>query len=160
MTSSQTLYLFLDLAVILGLARALGVAARALGQPAVIGEILAGILLGPTLLGAHLADVLFPADVRPLLSTLVGLGVVLGLGLELGLLDGTLYSLMVVMAVVSTALTGPLLNRILPAPGQSGTAAGPSAPADSGGLRRGRGTDTGSGPGKSRRWRTWRSAAG
>ncbi|MFG2386694.1 hypothetical protein [Streptomyces avermitilis] len=134
MTSSQTLYLFLDLAVILGLARALGVAARALGQPAVIGEILAGILLGPTLLGAHLADVLFPADVRPLLSTLagVGLGVVLGLGLELGLLDGTLYSLMVVMAVVSTALTGPLLNRILPAPGQSGTAAGPSAPADSG----------------------------
>ncbi|WP_281194014.1 hypothetical protein [Streptomyces yerevanensis] len=35
MTPSQTLYLLLDLALILGLARVLGVAARALGQPAV-----------------------------------------------------------------------------------------------------------------------------
>ena len=44
--------LVLDLAVIVVLARLLGALARRLGQPAVIGEILGGILLGPTLLGA------------------------------------------------------------------------------------------------------------
>ncbi|MBB5927453.1 cation:proton antiporter [Streptomyces echinatus] len=93
MTPSQTLSLFLDLALILGLARVLGVAARALGQPAVIGEILAGILLGPTLLGAHLSDALFPAEVRPLLSTLAGVGLALfmftvGSEIDLGVLRG------------------------------------------------------------------------
>ncbi|WP_051819966.1 cation:proton antiporter [Streptomyces sp. NRRL S-920] len=93
MTPSQTLYLLLDLALILGLARLLGAAARALGQPAVIGEILAGVLLGPTLLGAHFADTLFPADVRPLLSALAGVGLALfmfavGLEIDLGVLRG------------------------------------------------------------------------
>ncbi|MFJ4581860.1 cation:proton antiporter [Streptomyces echinatus] len=93
MTPSQTLSLFLDLALILGLARVLGAAARALGQPAVIGEILAGILLGPTLLGAHLSDTLFPAEVRPLLSTLAGVGLALfmfavGSEIDLGVLRG------------------------------------------------------------------------
>jgi len=41
------------------------------GQPPVMGEVLAGILLGPTLLGAVAPDVknyLFPADIVPLLS--------------------------------------------------------------------------------------------
>ncbi|MFF4691792.1 cation:proton antiporter [Streptomyces sp. NPDC001307] len=77
MTSSQTPFLLLDLALILGLARVLGLGARALGQPAVVGEILAGILLGPTLLGARFAGTLFPAEVRPLLSALAGVGLAL-----------------------------------------------------------------------------------
>ncbi|MGH3312585.1 MAG: cation:proton antiporter, partial [Streptomyces sp.] len=38
--------------------------------------------------------------------------VILGVGLQLGLLDTGLYSLMVVVAVVTTAMTGPLLSRI------------------------------------------------
>lgn len=93
MTPHQTLYLLLDLALILGFARALGVAARALGQPPVVGEILAGILLGPTLLGAHVTDALFPADVRPLLSALAGVGLALfmfavGTEIDLGALRG------------------------------------------------------------------------
>ncbi|MFE9774064.1 cation:proton antiporter [Streptomyces sp. NPDC005931] len=93
MTPSQTLYLLLDLALIVGLARLLGVAARALGQPAVVGEILVGILLGPTLLGAHLTGVLFPAEVRPLLSALAGVGLALfmfavGMEIDLGILRG------------------------------------------------------------------------
>jgi len=45
-------FVFLDLAVIVLLARLMGRLAVRLGQPAVIGEIIAGILLGPTLLGA------------------------------------------------------------------------------------------------------------
>src|SRR5690606_37428895 len=38
-------------AVMLGLARAFGEAFNRLRQPAIVGEILAGILLGPTVLG-------------------------------------------------------------------------------------------------------------
>ncbi|MCC7407836.1 MAG: cation:proton antiporter [Phycisphaeraceae bacterium] len=44
--------LFLSLAVLLGLARLLGEQAQRWGQPAILGEILAGVLLGPTVLGA------------------------------------------------------------------------------------------------------------
>jgi Kef-type K+ transport system membrane component KefB len=40
--------------------------------------------------------------------------VILNVGLQLGFLDGPLYSLMVVMAVVTTAMTGPLLRLIYP----------------------------------------------
>jgi Kef-type K+ transport system membrane component KefB/mannitol/fructose-specific phosphotransferase system IIA component (Ntr-type) len=44
--------LFLALGVVLAAARVLGEIARRFNQPAVMGELLAGILLGPTLLGA------------------------------------------------------------------------------------------------------------
>jgi K+:H+ antiporter len=40
--------------------------------------------------------------------------VVLTIGLKLGMLDTTLYSLMMVMAVVTTAMTGPLLHLAYP----------------------------------------------
>ncbi len=56
--------LFLALAVLLGLARLLGELARQLQQPAVLGEILAGVLLGPTVLQAINPGIytwLFPA---------------------------------------------------------------------------------------------------
>ncbi|MEM1209081.1 MAG: cation:proton antiporter [Planctomycetota bacterium] len=42
----------LALAAMLGLARLLGEIARAFKQPAILGEILAGVILGPTILGA------------------------------------------------------------------------------------------------------------
>ncbi|MAX24650.1 MAG: hypothetical protein CMJ19_09120, partial [Phycisphaeraceae bacterium] len=42
---------FLSLAILLGLARFLGELARKYRQPSVLGEILAGVLLGPTVLG-------------------------------------------------------------------------------------------------------------
>jgi Kef-type K+ transport system membrane component KefB len=51
-----TARLLLDLALILVLARAAGVLFARLRQPPVIGEILAGIALGPTLLGALPGD--------------------------------------------------------------------------------------------------------
>jgi len=55
--------LLLAIAVLLGLARLLGELCRKFGQPAVLGEIVAGIILGPTLLGTLLPGVyayLFP----------------------------------------------------------------------------------------------------
>lgn len=50
----QTVVMFLSLGLLIGFARALGETARWFGQPALLGEILAGVLLGPTVLG-HVA---------------------------------------------------------------------------------------------------------
>src|SRR5579883_3302520 len=51
MADHDTLVFLLALALLLGAARLLGEAARAAGLPLVVGEIAAGILLGPTVLG-------------------------------------------------------------------------------------------------------------
>lgn len=62
--ASDITTLLLAIAVLLGLARVLGEACRKFGQPAVLGEIVAGVLLGPTVLGAVGPDLylyLFPA---------------------------------------------------------------------------------------------------
>ncbi|MFF8958395.1 cation:proton antiporter [Streptomyces sp. NPDC014894] len=77
MTSHQVQLLFLDLALILILARGLGALAVRVGQPPVVGEILGGILLGPTLFGTFLTDHLFTPEVRPLLTALADIGVAL-----------------------------------------------------------------------------------
>ncbi|MET9960453.1 cation:proton antiporter [Streptomyces sp. NPDC006326] len=68
------------LALILALAFVFARLARRLRQPAVMGEIIAGLALGPSLLGllpGRPADLLFPADTRPLLQALAQLGLVL-----------------------------------------------------------------------------------
>jgi Kef-type K+ transport system membrane component KefB/mannitol/fructose-specific phosphotransferase system IIA component (Ntr-type) len=65
MTHNEVVVLFLALGILLTAARVLGELARWLRQPAVIGEILAGILLGPTVLGALAPGVsayLFPSE--------------------------------------------------------------------------------------------------
>ena len=62
---AQVTRLLLAMAVLLGLARLMGEWARQLGQPAVLGEILAGILLGKTVLGAFAPEAyvwLFPIE--------------------------------------------------------------------------------------------------
>jgi Kef-type K+ transport system membrane component KefB len=77
MTDQQVQLFLADLAIIILLARLLGVAAKRLGQPPVLGEIVAGILLGPTLFGGKITDTLFPITLRPALSALATLGVVI-----------------------------------------------------------------------------------
>ncbi|GAB6899215.1 cation:proton antiporter domain-containing protein [Kineosporia succinea] len=55
-------------------------AARRLGQPPVLGEIAAGIVLGPSLLGllpGDLTERLFPASIRPSLSVVANIGLLL-----------------------------------------------------------------------------------
>jgi Kef-type K+ transport system membrane component KefB len=72
--------LFVDLAVIVLVAHATGLLLKRFGQPAVLGEILGGIALGPTLLGAFPGDpskMLFPVAVRPSLSAIGNVGLVL-----------------------------------------------------------------------------------
>jgi Kef-type K+ transport system membrane component KefB len=70
----------LDVAVILLAARAGGMLFERIGQPGVIGELAAGIALGPTLLGALPGDpssALFPADATTVLRQVGQLGLVL-----------------------------------------------------------------------------------
>lgn len=62
------------------LARLLGMVLRQFGQPGVIGEVIAGIVLGPSVLGRISPDAvtfLFPDNIRPLLSAIAQLGVIL-----------------------------------------------------------------------------------
>src|SRR5262249_40423251 len=69
--------LMLAMAVVIVAARLLGAAARRISQPAVMGEVLAGILLGPTLVGAlfpGLESSIFPSDVVPLLTAAADIG--------------------------------------------------------------------------------------
>jgi len=65
--------LFFVLAVILGACRVVGVVGRWVGQPQVVSEMIAGVLLGPSLLGMLAPDVqasLFPASLMPILYVL------------------------------------------------------------------------------------------
>ena len=76
------LVLLLQLAGLLLLARTFAEIMRRLGQPAVIGELLAGIVLGPTVLGYFLPDLYvlaFPQEVAQfhLLEVISWLGMVL-----------------------------------------------------------------------------------
>ena len=74
------LLLILQIAVILVAARVVGMAFRRIGQPQVVGEMVAGILLGPSLLGWAAPDafaVLFPPASLPALNSLSQIGLVL-----------------------------------------------------------------------------------
>jgi K+:H+ antiporter len=86
MTSYQIQLLFVGLAVVLVAARIFGALAVRIGQPAVVGEIAAGILLGPTLFGELTSRSLFRADILSLHNALAQVGVALFMfliGLEL-----------------------------------------------------------------------------
>lgn len=85
-TDRQVATLLFDLALVLLASQLFGALARRLGQPTVIGETFASILMGPTLLTQRVSTALFPLDVRPLLSPLADLGIALFMflvGLEL-----------------------------------------------------------------------------
>lgn len=172
--------LILQLGAILVATQLVGRLFRWIGQPQVIGEMVAGILLGPSLLGALLPGVaafLFPPDSLSLLGAISDLGLVLflfviglehdpttlrgrggvaltvsiagkiggatlagrvtglawrdglavgvlvntrglvelvllNIGLDAGLISPTLFTMMVLMAIVTTFMATPLLDRI------------------------------------------------
>ena len=77
MSPNDVQLLLADVAVIIILARLLGIAAQRLGQPPVLGEILAGILLGPTFFHGRITTTLFPTTLIPPLTALADIGLVL-----------------------------------------------------------------------------------
>jgi len=155
------------LAVLPGLARVFGAVAVRLGQPAVIGEIAGGLVVGAALsagsdlpvragatldaiaqfglalflfcVGAQVASSMTRARAGSALVPAAGAALVpfaagarheavvfaalmntrgvtelvfVSIGFGLGVIDSAFYTAMVVMALVTTAMTGPLLNRL------------------------------------------------
>src|SRR5258706_15037945 len=102
-------HVFLSLAIVICVARLGGVLFERMRQPAVVGEIVAGIALGPSLLGLlmpGLPGLLVPTDVRPFLQLIAQLGLVvfmLVIGLEVEVVTISLYKRLV--AAVSAAAT-------------------------------------------------------
>jgi Kef-type K+ transport system membrane component KefB len=95
-------------AVVIVVARLAGRLFRRMGQPPVIGEVVAGITLGPSVLG-HWSNGLFPVQSRPLLRILASLGLVVfmflvGLEMDLGLLSGRRRRVSSAVAVLGTAV--------------------------------------------------------
>ena len=69
---------FLQMFVILAACRLVGLAAKRMGQPQVVGEMVAGVLLGPSLLGQLAPEVqgaLFPAESLRVLFVTAQLGI-------------------------------------------------------------------------------------
>jgi Kef-type K+ transport system membrane component KefB len=152
------MHLFLALAVIITTARGLGAVFSRFGQPPVIGEVIAGLLIGPSLLGRlapALSSYILPPPVAPLLGVLAQVGVVLymflvgteldlsrlrgrvhstvaishasiivrfcsappsssssNIGLDLKVISPTLFAMLVLMAVVTTVSTTPILQAL------------------------------------------------
>jgi Kef-type K+ transport system membrane component KefB len=71
---------FLQVAAILAFIRLVGVGARWIGQPQVVGEMIAGVLMGPSLFGLllpHLQGQLFPKSSIHIIYVVAQIGIVL-----------------------------------------------------------------------------------
>ena len=105
MTGDILLHLLLALAAVIAVGRLLARLLVGVGQPPVIGEVAAGVLLGPSLIGATMSARILPPDVAPALAVVAQLGVILymfiiGLDLHLDELKGR------ARATVATSLAG------------------------------------------------------
>jgi len=113
--SSHVLYhVLVALAAILLLGRWLGKLFAHFGQPRVIGEIVAGIALGPSLLGQIWPEAMhfiLPTDVGPFLGIIAQIGIILymflvGLELNAGLLRSRAHA---TIAISHTSILVPFL---------------------------------------------------
>ena len=78
--AKSLLHVLLSMAVIIVVARAVGALFRRIHQPPVIGEVVAGILLGPSLLGwmaPQASAFLLPASIMPILGVIAQIGIIL-----------------------------------------------------------------------------------
>lgn len=74
MTGSTVADFFLALSLVLGAAHVFGGLARRVGQPAVVGEICAGLLASPMVITTANAEAVLPVEVKPLLGALANVG--------------------------------------------------------------------------------------
>ncbi|GBE91795.1 cation:proton antiporter [Nostoc cycadae] len=90
----------IEVLIVIGLSRLIGLAFKTIKQPLVIGEIVAGIMLGPSLFGLlapHVAASLFPPETIPFLNVLSQVGLIffmflIGLELNPKYLSGNLQA--------------------------------------------------------------------
>jgi Kef-type K+ transport system membrane component KefB len=108
---------FLSIAIVLIVARLFGAVAVRIGQPRVMGEVIAGLCLGPSLLGAispSLQATFFPTDVLPALGVVANLGLIfymflVGLEVDRGSLKGKVAK---ATAISNTSVAVPMLLGI------------------------------------------------
>ena len=103
---------FLQMAIILATCRLVGLVGRRLGQPQVVGEMVAGVLLGPSLFGLLLPDVharLFPRESLQVLYV----GAQLGIGLYMFLV-GVEFKTELFRSRLRSALSVSLSGMLLP----------------------------------------------
>jgi Kef-type K+ transport system membrane component KefB len=113
-TADALLHVLLALAVVVVLGRLLGRLFARVGQPPVVGEVIAGILLGPSLLGRiapGVAGYVLPASVAPSLGVIAQLGVTLymfmvGLHLDAGLLRSRAHA---TVAISHASIVAPFV---------------------------------------------------
>jgi Kef-type K+ transport system membrane component KefB len=91
--AETTVHLFLSVAILLVAAKLFGVVATRIGQPQVVGEIIAGILAGPLMLPEPVRAFILPPSVAPLVQALASIGLALfmftvGYELDAALLRG------------------------------------------------------------------------
>jgi Kef-type K+ transport system membrane component KefB len=114
-TNQQTdalLHVLLALAAVIVVGQILAKVFAYLSQPPVIGEVVAGILLGPSLLGTEISSLILPPASAPLLGVIAQLGIILymfvvGLELNAKLLKDRLHT------TVATSHTSILLPFLL-----------------------------------------------
>jgi Kef-type K+ transport system membrane component KefB len=101
---------------VIALGQLLAMLLAKIDQPPVIGEVLAGILLGPSLIGAENSAMILPASVAPYLGVLAQLGVILymfviGLELNAGQLASKAHATVAIShaSIVVPFLLGTLL---------------------------------------------------
>ena len=108
---------FIAAAVVLLVARAFGTVAVKLSQPRVMGEVVAGIALGPTILGAispALQGALFPSDILPAFGIAANLGLIyymflVGLEIDVSQLKGRVSQ---AAAISNTSVALPMMLGI------------------------------------------------
>jgi Kef-type K+ transport system membrane component KefB len=120
---SGIVLVLIQVVVIIGVSRLVGLGFRQIKQPLVIGEIVAGIMLGPSLLGAiapAFSAALFPPPTLPLLEILKDLGLIffmflIGLELDPKYLKGGLKTAVLVShtSIVTPFSLGLLLALLL-----------------------------------------------
>jgi Kef-type K+ transport system membrane component KefB len=123
MPAATAVHFFLELAAILVTCRLVGLLSQRLGQPQVVGEMVAGVLLGPSLLGEIAPDVqhhLFPSGpANIVLYTAAQIGLVLymfliGLNFDVDLIK---HRVSTAVAVSAAGIVAPLaLGALIAAP--------------------------------------------
>jgi Kef-type K+ transport system membrane component KefB len=108
---------FIAVAIVLVVARLFGALAVRIGQPRVMGEVIAGLVLGPSVLGAistNLQATIFPSDILPAFGVAANLGLIffmflVGLEVDRGQLRGKAAQ---AAAISNTSVALPMLLGI------------------------------------------------